>query len=348
MPDHDTHYKRLFSHPRMVVALLRGFVPQAWVEHIDATALTQLPASHLSDRGQQRYSDRVWRIPLRRHPQDTAASIHLLLEFQSRPDPHMALRMMSYVSLLLQAHARTSARGGRLPPVLAMVLYNGKPAWRAQTEYRYLAGACPPDLQAYQPQLRYLLLDQVQQPCNGAAHLDNPVALLFQLEQSRHPTDITRILADLARCTRSPGDASLRRAFVEWLRNSLLPGRFPSLKLSAIDDLEEFRNMLADTVKDWTRQWKREGMQEGRREGRKEGKHYATQTLLTRQLACRYGAVPAAISRRIAQASLQDLERWSLTLLDAPDIGSVFANAQSVREKEKAAEAALPPGTPAS
>lgn len=70
MPHHDAHYKQLFSHPRMVMALLRGFVPQAWVAHIDATALTQLPASYLSDRGEQRHSDRVWRIPLRRHPQD--------------------------------------------------------------------------------------------------------------------------------------------------------------------------------------------------------------------------------------------------------------------------------------
>ncbi|SOE52536.1 Rpn family recombination-promoting nuclease/putative transposase [Orrella dioscoreae] len=368
MPHHDTHYKQLFSHPRMVMALLRGFVPQAWVAHIDATALTQLPASYLSDRGEQRHSDRVWRIPLRRHPQNATANIHLLLEFQSRPDPHMALRMMSYVSLLLQAHARTSTQNGRLPPVLAVVLYNGQRAWRARTEYRDLADACPPDLQAYQPQLRYLLLDPLQLACTGAAYIDNPVALLFQLEQSRHPNEMTNILADLARCTRSPGDASLRRAFVEWLRNALLPGRFPSLKLSTIDDLEEFRDMLADTVKDWTRQWKREGMQEGRREGkrlgmlegrregrkegrqagRQEGKHDATRTLLTRQLTCRFGPVPAAIGQRIARASLQDLEQWSLALLDAPDIGSVFAHTRFALEKEKAAEAALPAGTPAS
>lgn len=120
-------------------------------------------------------------------------------------------------------------------------LYNGKPAWRAQTEYRNLADACPPDLQAYQPQLRYLLLDQMQLACDGAA------------------------------CT-----------------------------------------------------------------------------LLTRQLACRFGPVPTAIGQRIAQASLQDLERWSLALLEAPDIGSVFANTQFAREKEKAAEAALPSGTSAS
>jgi hypothetical protein len=281
---------------------------------------------------------------LRRDIRDTATCIYLLLEFQSRPDAHMALRMMGYAALLLQEHARTIPLGAKLPPVLAVVLYNGRSAWRAPLALQEMADICPSGLRTHQPQLRYLLLDQAHQACSGPIHAGNPVALLFRLEQSRHPTDIAKILADLARCTHPARDASLRRAFVEWLRNSLLPGRFPDLKISVIDDLEEFRNMLADTVKDWTRQWKQEGMQAGRR----EGKHTATRTLLTRLLTRRYGPVPAAISRRIAQAPLQDLERWSLTLLDAPDIGSVFADTQPGHAKEKAAEAALPPGTPAS
>lgn len=340
MPDHDTHYKRLFSHPRMVVALLQGFFPQAWLEHVDATTLTQLPAAYLSELGARRHGDRVWRIPLPSDKDDDAA-VHLLLEFQSRPDRHMALRMMAYVSLLQQEHARATPRSNRLPPVLAIVLYNGQPAWRMPTTLQ--TAYCPPSLHACQPQLRYLLLDQARLVETGQLPGGNPVSLLFRLEQCRHPADIAPLLNDLVHCTTAPSEDSLRRAFVEWLRNSLLPTRFPDLKISTITELEEFRDMLADTVKVWTRQWKREGM----REGRLAGKRDATRSLLTRQLICRYGPVPAAVAQRIAQASQEDLEHWSLTLLTAPSLDGVFTRPPRPATKEKGGQGRLPPDTPA-
>jgi len=36
---HDGIYKQLFSHPQMVEALLRGFVHEDWVEHLDLATL---------------------------------------------------------------------------------------------------------------------------------------------------------------------------------------------------------------------------------------------------------------------------------------------------------------------
>jgi hypothetical protein len=48
-----------------------------------------------------------------------------LLEFQSQPDPFVALRMLVYVGLLYQelVKPKQPTRGGRLPPVLPLVLY---------------------------------------------------------------------------------------------------------------------------------------------------------------------------------------------------------------------------------
>jgi hypothetical protein len=79
----------------------------------------------------------VWRMP-RRDGQD--AYLVLLLEFQSASDRYMALRVLTYASLLWQQlvhEARLPADGG-LPPLLPVVVYNGDAPWRAQADVRSL------------------------------------------------------------------------------------------------------------------------------------------------------------------------------------------------------------------
>ena len=41
MAAHDSSYRLLFSHPRMVADLLRGFVDEPWVHELDLSTLPQ-------------------------------------------------------------------------------------------------------------------------------------------------------------------------------------------------------------------------------------------------------------------------------------------------------------------
>jgi hypothetical protein len=52
-------------------------------------------------------------------------------------------------------------------------------------------------------------------------------AALFRLENSREPADIKRVLGSLVGWLAAPAQASLRRAFVVWLKQELLPARVP-------------------------------------------------------------------------------------------------------------------------
>ena len=56
-------------------------------------------------------------------------------------------------------------------------------------------------------------------------------------------------------------------------------------------------------------------------EGRIEG--LATQLL--RQLAARFGELPAEVVDRVRSASIEELDRWALQVLDAETLESVFA-----------------------
>ena len=60
------------------------------------STLEKLSADHVGDRGQQRRGDAVWRVRFR----DGWLYLLILLEFQSRNDAVMALRMLEYTALL--------------------------------------------------------------------------------------------------------------------------------------------------------------------------------------------------------------------------------------------------------
>jgi len=97
MVDHDGSYKLLIAHPRMVEDLLRGFVPQPWVERLDFTTLERCEGSYVSDRYQRFEEDIVWRVrcrgerPRGERPrgEDSWLYVYLLMEFQSRVERFM-------------------------------------------------------------------------------------------------------------------------------------------------------------------------------------------------------------------------------------------------------------------
>ena len=68
MPDSDSLYHRLFSHPRMVEELVREFVPEALAEDLDFQGLQSVnPKFHTGRRSaRRRESDVIWRLPTRR------------------------------------------------------------------------------------------------------------------------------------------------------------------------------------------------------------------------------------------------------------------------------------------
>jgi predicted transposase YdaD len=96
---HDPSYKALFSEPRMVEDLLRGFVPGEWVHRLDFSTLEKANAQFVSEELLRREDDVIWRV---RFTDQGWLYVYLLLEFQSAPDPWMALRIMVYVGLLWQ------------------------------------------------------------------------------------------------------------------------------------------------------------------------------------------------------------------------------------------------------
>ena len=180
---HDHSYKLLFSHPEMVVDLLKGFVRQPWVAQCDFATLEKVSGSYVSDDLRDREDDLIWRVRWG----DDWLYVYLLLEFQSTVDHFMAVRLLGYLALLYQDLIRVDKLGvgDLLPPVLPLVLYNGERRWQAPLHLDSLIHPAPTGLDHYRPQLSYLLLDEGSFAPADLSTLNNLVAALFQLENSR-------------------------------------------------------------------------------------------------------------------------------------------------------------------
>ena len=314
--DDDALYRRLFSDPRVVAQLLRGFVDEPALADLDLDAMEPVPTKFHARTGERREGDMAWRIP-RRDGGD--AYLALLLEFQSRSDQYMALRMLTYSALLLQQliDERRIVAGGKLPPVLPVVLFNGGTPWRAPLALRDLIAlpeASP--LWRYQPEMAYYLVSTRSFSDAELDARDSLPALYFRLEAPAEPGQKVPVVdALLAWMDRHPGFSGLRAIFRDLLA-TLINTIDPDLRVP--DELLEVRNMLAEHAE----QWKLNLISEGRQEGRQEGEA----TMLLRQLERRFGALPSSVKERVQSANTAVLEEWGMRILDAESLDGVFGD----------------------
>ena len=266
----------------------------------------------MADDLRRRSDDVVWRVKAG----EDWLYLYILIEFQSTVDPFMAVRLLVYVGLLYQDLIRRQEvkPGHPLPPVLPIVLYNGGKTWTAPTDLAALLPRVPGLVANYLPQLQYLLIDENRYGEEELAAMRNLVAAIIRFE---HPANDQALLGliDLLNDWLA-GRPELKRTFALWIRALLLRRSKHTLVLPQVRDLTELKMTLAEKFDQWAEQYKREGRQEGRLEGET--------LLLQRQLARRFGPLPAGVIARIAAATVEEIETWGDRVLDARTLDEVF------------------------
>ncbi|HHL19297.1 MAG TPA: transposase [Thiothrix sp.] len=336
MASHDESYKNFFKHPEMVADLLRGFVDAPWVNDVDFSTLEKLPHEYTVDKKLiKRASDTVWRV--RCYGSETWLYIVILLEFQSRPDPVMAFRMMSYVSLLYldfyaekRFEVKKQGKQSQLqfPPIFPIVLYNGKHRWHKALEVSDLIIKPPLGLEPYRPQLRYCLIDEGAYSDHELT-VQNLVAALFRLEKSQKKADVVKVLQNLIIWLDDPEQSNLSYAFSAWLTKVFLPKHYPNTEFYEIETLEGVQTMLAETVQGWYKKEREkgraEGRAEGKAEGRVEGEEKGKAKSLIFMLETRFEPLSATEKQQIFHLADHEIMRAMEYLFQATSLDDFFA-----------------------
>ena len=225
------------------------------------------------------------------------------LEFQTNNDPTIAWRMLEYGMLIDQTYQQTL--------LIQQVLYVGQE--RLNMPYQLIR-----ESRLY---YEYQLIDIRQIDCQPLLHspamADNILAILCRIENNQTQV-VKQILSKIGQLEgKARQDALERLCILTGLRSLTLQDlvRRESETMPIVVDMG---NTLFG--KELVERGRLEGEQKGRLEGKLEGEVL----LLQRQLKKRFGPLPQWVIERIHRADSEQLEDWSLRVLEAKKLEDVL------------------------
>ncbi|MES2015164.1 MAG: Rpn family recombination-promoting nuclease/putative transposase [Pseudomonadota bacterium] len=323
---HDLGYKLLFAHPELVRDLVAGFTPLGAVAEFDASAFERVNPVYVSDQFAEREDDIVWRVKLG----EQWLYIYILLEFQSGIDRWMALRMQVYIGLLYQDLVKRAelSPATLLPPVLPIVLYNGRASWSASLDLGALIMPAPAGLVGLQASQHYLVIELHKLDPTMLADMRSVISLLFQMELSQEPDVTSDVLSTLATWLRDDARASLRRDVISWVER-MMNSQFESVSETVPEHADVDR--MVKKFNTWADEFENRGLQKGLKkgvaqgvaQGREEGSS-VLRSVLQKLLASQFQDFPADVATRIAQAPMAQLQAWLEQVIDGKNIDDLF------------------------
>jgi predicted transposase YdaD len=316
----DRSYKYLFSDPVMLRQLLETCVDEPWVKQIDFSSLKFLSTEHVGKRLIASQNDLLFQVefkyPLKdcskndsendpendseNDSENRSALLLVILEFQSSPEPFMALRLLHYLcAVYLSMLTRNKKKRNKhrkirsvprenqkLPPVFPVVLYKGDAPWNAPFEFSQLIDVLGDEqkgdsalhpLRAYVPRFRYFCIDEQRIDENWLHAKGNLISALFMLESAdEHDIEskLHRLVDYIEKHLDQPENRHAARRLIEWFQMLLDLGLKDGMDLvhEEIRDRLEIKTMLEKTIARIKQKEHARGMAEGRAEGMAEGR----------------------------------------------------------------------------
>lgn len=266
----DSAYKQLFSSPEMVRHLVRAYVPDPWLRGLNFDSLEKVPSEFITHkRGLKRISDMIWRIQV----DGQWAYLYLLIEFQSTVQRYMPVRIMQYVSLLHQdlLMANRALPGGLLPPILPLVVYSGDAPWDAPTDMADLIPRLPPTLAAFDPRLRFWLVDQGRHRTRGAE--ENLLTVMMDVAHAQDTDELRKAFERMGLLLENHSKSfNSVKAWLQTLaqQSKRIDSDLWAQLMARADEMAHFKLGIETWAETQSQIWHEKGREMGREEGREK------------------------------------------------------------------------------
>jgi hypothetical protein len=247
--------------------------------------------------------------------------IYVVAEHQSKVDPWMAFRLLSYLVAIWKGYRAQHPRARKLPAILPVVVHHSPTGWTAPVAFEDVLDADAELLAAfgpYVPRFRFLLDDlSAQTDADLRARTQMTAGGRVAILSLKHGRDqVAMRIRVLAPDGRSP---SARDVLASVLRYILETSRAEPATLRGLLARQVGRE-AAEEIMTTAEMLRREGRDQGRQEGEVLGKR-GTLLLLLRQ---RFGRLPGAAVTRIDKAGAAELDVWASLVLTASSIDEVL------------------------
>jgi predicted transposase/invertase (TIGR01784 family) len=218
--EHDKRYKKLFARTGNIMDFLTNFTEfKELVKDAAEEDFQLIDKEFITKDYRDREADIIYRVRLK----DREIIFYLLLELQSSVYFAMPIRLLTYMTEVLQREFRNAdpalreQKTYRLPAVLPIVLYNGTGKWTVATQFReYQQGH-----ELFSDKLlsfEYLLFDVNRMKAEDLLAIGSPMSVIFAVDGSRRAAHLIETLTKALQVVRSfsPEEQS---EFKSWLTN---------------------------------------------------------------------------------------------------------------------------------
>jgi predicted transposase/invertase (TIGR01784 family) len=325
---HDALFKVVFSQPEHARGMLRAMVPKALADSLDWEALTLRPGSFVDVALTHQHTDLLYSARWRRGGE---AFVYFLFEHQSSPPTEglMAYRLLRYQDRIWERWQVDHPRARTLPMIVPIVLYHGAKPWSEALSFGALLEVpeeLRADVSAHLVQFTYLLHDlseiSDEELRDHAARTALAKLAAMCFKHGRTANDLVELLGHWISVVRDVARAPHGlEALAQVMRYLLEVSEHVSPEaLQALLE-REIGPEAKETVVTVGQQLIQQGLEKGRQEGRQEGLARMLLLLVQQRFA---PEVDLHVERRIVEASIDQLERWSLRVLTSATLSELF------------------------
>lgn len=279
---HDKSYKDLYSKKEIAIDLFKNFVKKEFMKELKAEDLELVNKSYIASDYEETESDIVYKAKIG----DTEAIFYILLEFQSRVDYTMPLRLLFYICEILREYAKNAKHNKydkniKIPAVIPIVLYNGKQKWDVSNEFRkmfYKEEKFDKGILNFS----YDIFD-INNGFTKEELLEhqNVTSAIFLLDQKIEPEEFLNRVASITLFFNGLSDEQLKQ-IKHWIKNTtedeiketaikLLESKKQEVFSMVANNAFMIQEMKEKELEKGMKKGMKKGLAEGREEGREEG-----------------------------------------------------------------------------
>jgi predicted transposase/invertase (TIGR01784 family) len=251
--------KAILQQPGQAKAYFRQQLPERLLATIDLEGLQQISESFLDDKLQESFSDLLYKVPLKNHPNSWYLS--LLLEHKSYADPYVTIQLGHYI---FSALLRQIRNGEKPMPVIPVLLYHGKEAMPYKTHRRLYADLSEESLE-YIPDFAYIFhdLQSTSEETITSEHIATLRTMFLLLKYAHDERKLLLLTRTILRFAGEDGNY-FKTYFVYFL--SLIKE-----KTKIMESILELPDLLQRKARNAYEAFIQEGMEKGMKEGIEKG-----------------------------------------------------------------------------
>ncbi len=317
---HEGLFQKVFRAPENTRHFLKKHLDEDIQRHIDLSTLYLENTTYLDDDLKKHFSDLVFSVMLEGEEFPTA-KVYLLFEHKGAPESLVGMQVLRYMALQWQdLYNQGKVAGGKLPPILPIVIYHGQDKWGIRTSFQDLVELPSESFRAYIPHFAFAFFN-----VKGvdAEKVQENVILKFYVEMIKQQ-NTPGIKEFPMRFTRGILESLERRTALEYIEiffKYLTKATDTVTKedyQKALDMIPEGGENIMNTLADqWIQQGREEILQE-KGKWMEQAELKATQETLIDVATEQYGPLPAMLETKIktikSATTLKNLARQAVKL----------------------------------